>query len=228
MAEFDNIRIFDELEPKVQNLIEELRTERLRQGKTTKQLVDETGISKSVLDRFSAGTLKHYEFLDICTLCVYFDIPLEQRLGITAPSQDESNELSHLQLELDHQAELIVEKDKAIDRLQERSRLMESGITARDGQIRKQEEDLRRKDKDITAARKTDRPLLYGMCGLCVLLATILLVYIVLDAQNPTQGLIRSNGMSAVIWVGASCILVILILTVHFVVSRWYQKGKER
>lgn len=224
MTNSDKTCIYSQLLPKTEKLMNDIRAEKTEQGKTTQQLIDATGVPKATLDRFFAGTLKRPGFYDICALCVCLGLPIEKRLGI-AP-QEEPSEVEQLRTLAAHQKELLAEKDREITLLQERSRMQQSGIATRDSHIARQAEDMRRKDTELAAAGKGDKPLLYGLCGLCVMLTVVLLVYIVLDARNPSQGLIRSTGTSAVVWIGASCILVLLVLLVHTLVSRWYQKTK--
>ena len=103
--------------------------------------------------------------------------------------------------------------------------MQQSGIATRDGHIERQAEDLRRKDTELAAAWKNDRPLLYALCGLCAMLAAVLLVYIALDARNPNRGLIRSTGVSVVVWVGVGCIMALLALLACIIAVRRKAKG---
>lgn len=223
MTNSDKICIYSQLLPKTEKLMNDIRAEKTEQGKTTQQLIDATGVPKATLDRFFAGTLKRPGFYDICALCICLGIPIEKRLGI-APQNDPS-EVEQLRVLVAHQKELLGEKEKEILLLQERSEMQQSGIATRDGHIERQAEDIRRKDKALAAAWKVDRPLLYALCGLCAMLAAVLLVYIVLDARNPTQGLIRSTGVSVIVWVGAGCITVLLALLARIIAARRKAKG---
>lgn len=223
MTNSDKVCIYSQLLPKTEKLMNDIRAEKTEQGRTTQQLIDATGVPKATLDRFFAGTLKRPGFYDICALCICLGIPIEKRLGI-APQNDPS-EVEQLRVLVAHQKELLGEKEKEILLLQERSEMQQSGIATRDGHIERQAEDIRRKDKALAAAWKVDRPLLYALCGLCAMLAAVLLVYIVLDARNPTQGLIRSTGVSVVVWVGAGCIMALLALFVRIIAARRKAKG---
>lgn len=223
MTNSDKICIYSQLLPKTEKLMNDIRAEKTEQGKTTQQLIDATGVPKATLDRFFAGTLKRPGFYDICALCVCLGIPIEERLGI-APQNDPS-EVEQLRVLVAHQKELLGEKEKEILLLQERSAMQQSGIATRDGHIERQAEDIRRKDKALAAAWKVDRPLLYTLCGLCAMLAAILLAYIVLDARNPSQGLIRSTGVSVIVWGGAGCIVALLALLARIIAARRKAKG---
>lgn len=223
MTNSDKVCIYSQLLPKTEKLMNDIRAEKTEQGKTTQQLIDATGVPKATLDRFFAGTLKRPGFYDICAMCICLGIPIEKRLGI-APQNDPS-EVEQLRVLVAHQKELLGEKEKEILLLQERSEMQQSGIATRDGHIERQAEDIRRKDKALAAAWKVDRPLLYALCGLCAMLAAVLLVYIVLDARNPSQGLIRSTGVSVVVWVGAGCITALLALLARIIAARRKAKG---
>lgn len=223
MTNSDKVCIYSQLLPKTEKLMNDIRAEKTEQGKTTQQLIDATGVPKATLDRFFAGTLKRPGFYDICALCICLGIPIEKRLGI-APQNDPS-EVEQLRVLVAHQKELLGEKEKEILLLQERSAMQQSGIATRDGHIERQAEDIRRKDKALAAAWKVDRPLLYALCGLCAMLAAVLLVYIVLDARNPSQGLIRSSGVSVIVWVGAGCITALLALLARIIAARRKAKG---
>lgn len=223
MTNSDKVCIYSQLLPKTEKLMNDIRAEKTEQGKTTQQIIDATGVPKATLDRFFAGTLKRPGFYDICALCICLGIPIEKRLGI-APQNDPS-EVEQLRVLVAHQKELLGEKEKEILLLQERSEMQQSGIATRDGHIERQAEDIRRKDKALAAAWKVDRPLLYALCGLCAMLAAVLLVYIVLDARNPSQGLIRSTGVSVVVWVGAGCITALLALLARIIAARRKAKG---
>lgn len=90
------------------------------------------------------------------------------------------------------------------------------------------DEIIAQKDADIKAVRKADRPLIFGLCGLCILLTIVWAVYVVLDARNPEQGLIRAGGkISAVIWLGAVCVVVLLVVLLLITVNRWYNQMKR-
>lgn len=223
MTNSDKVCIYSQLLPKTEKLMNDIRAEKTEQGKTTQQLIDATGVPKATLDRFFAGTLKRPGFYDICALCICLGIPIEKRLGI-APQNDPS-EVEQLRVLVAHQKELLGEKEKEILLLQERSEMQQSGIATRDGHIERQAEDIRRKDKALAAAWKNDRPLLYALCGLCAMLAAVLLVYIALDARNPNKGLIRSTGVSVVVWVGVGCIMALLALLACIIAVRRKAKG---
>lgn len=214
--------------PNCDELFERIRQEKTTQGKTVHQIIEDTGISKSTLDRFFAGTLKTPGFIPICALCAYYGISVDQIIGLAPPQEDQTAELEHLCLELAHKDELLVEKDRAINRLLDRSRIQEEGVAIRNAQIVQKDKIIAQKDADIKAVRKADRPLIFGLCGLCILLTIIWAAYVVLDASNPEQGLIRAGGkISAIIWLGAACVVVLLLLLLRITINSWYKQTRR-
>lgn len=81
--------------------------------------------------------------------------------------------------------------------------------------------------EELREVRATYRPLVYGLCGLCVLLTAVWGVYVILDARQPEQGLIRAGSVSPVVWIGAAGVVVLLVMLLHLTVSRWYRKGRR-
>ena len=80
---------------------------------------------------------------------------------------------------------------------------------------------IAQKDADIKAVRKADRPLIFGLCGLCILFTLVWAIYVVLDARNPEQGLIRAGGkISAIVWLGAVCVVVLLVVLLRITVNQ--------
>lgn len=105
----------------------------------------------------------------------------------------------------DHSA--VLEKtEQQVDLLRERSRMME---------------------REIVSMRRSYTPIVYGLCGLCILLAAVLMTYMVLDYRDPTQGLIRPGSTSLVPILGAAAIVTFSLLLLHTVVSRQIKKSKE-
>ena len=86
---------------------------------------------------------------------------------------------------------------------------------------------LQDRERRIRDTSRTLKPMIYGLVGLCIMLASVMLVYIVLDAQNPTQGLIRLGNVSPVVWVGILGLVILVVMSFHFTVSRWY-RDKEK
>ena len=174
----------------------------------------------------------HPGFTDVCALCVALDMSMDELMGITAPPSDNAAAIDLLQLEIEHKDEMLQEKDNAISRLLDRSRIQEAGISARDTRIRKQSEALTKKDSALASAQREDKPLIYGQCALNILLTAVLMVYMVLDARNPEMGLIRSEKISAVILFGAAGIAAVFMLTAflifHKLLSGGERNGKKK
>lgn len=213
-------------------LVEKIKAAKQQQGKTVQQLADETGIPRTTLNRFFAGTLMNPGFMDVCALCASLELSADELIGLSPQKSDDSVTVDFLQLEIGHKEELLQEKDAAISRLLDRSRIQEAGISARDTRIRKQSEALTKKDSALASAQKEDKPLIYGQCALNILLTAVLMVYMVLDARNPEIGLIRSEKISAVILFGAAGIAAVFMLTAflifHKLLSGGERNGKKK
>lgn len=122
---------------------------------------------------------------------------------------------------------MLQEKDAAISRLLDRSRIQEAGISARDTRIRKQSDALSEKDSALASAQREDKPLIYGQCALNILLAAVLIIYMVLDARNTEMGLIRSEKISAVILFGAAGIAAVFMLTAFLIFHKLLSGGER-
>lgn len=213
-------------------LVEKIKAAKQQQGKTIQQLADETGIPRTTLNRFFAGTLMNPGFMDVCALCASLELSADELIGLSPQKSDDSVTVDFLQLELDHKDEMLQEKDAAISRLFDRSRIQEAGISARDTRIRKQSDALSEKDSALASAQREDKPLIYGQCALNILLAVVLIIYMVLDARNTEMGLIRSEKISAVILFGAAGIAAVFMLTAflifHKLLSGGERNGKKK
>lgn len=174
-------------------LFDRIRQEKARSGRTTLQITQDTGVPKTTLDRFFAGTRSTLPFPYAAALCAYFGISMDAAVGLSPPESE------------DHAA-LLEKTEEQVELLRERSRMME---------------------REIVSMRRSYNPLVFGLCGLCILLAVILMVYMVLDYQNPAQGLIRPGSVSLVPVLGVAAIVTFSLLLLHALVSRQFKKSKE-
>lgn len=208
-------------------LVEKIKSAKQQQGKTVQQLADETGIPRTTLNRFFAGTLMNPGFMDVCALCASLELSADELIWLAPQKSGDSVTVDFLQLEIDHKDEMLQEKDAAISRLLDRSRIQEAGISARDTRIRKQSDALSEKDSALASAQREDKPLIYGQCALNILLAAVLIIYMVLDARNTEMGLIRSEKISAVILFGAAGIAAVFMLTAFLIFHRLLSGGER-
>ena len=68
------------------------------------------------------------------------------------------------------------------------------------------------------------KPLIYGLCGLCISLSLMLATYIRLDAQNPSAGLIRQDNVSPVIVLGVLVAVCACLYPAYAFVKRGRKK----
>lgn len=217
----EDLKIIQQISTICDNLPAKMRKAKEHQRKTNQQIIDSTGLSESTVKKFFSGHLTGPSIYDVTAMAIDLGLSLDELMELSPSSIDNEAELERLQLELDHKNDLLAEKDRAIERLLDRSRIQEAGIATRDAQLRRQEEDMRRRDSAY-------KPLIYGLCGLCILLTIVWGIYVILDAKQLEVGLIRSNTVSPLIWIGAAAVVVLLVMLLHFTVSRWYRKTKDR
>lgn len=218
-----NSTIVAQMQPIFDALPEKLKDEKLRRGMTNQQLSDVSGVPIATTSRIIAGAVTNPGIFHVAALCAAMNISIDALMGIPQPDSSAA-ELDALRQELEHKTELLAEKEAAVGRLLDRSRILENGISTRDEQIQRQEEDIRWKDAEIKELRSFYKPLVYGLSGLCILLTVVWCIFVVLDARQPGIGLIRSGVVSPLIWVGAAAVVVLIITLLCLAVRRFYRK----
>nr|DAQ68022.1 MAG TPA: structural protein [Bacteriophage sp.] len=220
----------EEMQPNFDALPERLKDEKFRNHLTNQQLSDVSGVPIATTSRILSGAVSNPGFFHIAALCAAMDVSMDSVAGVH-PSGDQA-EIDQLRQEIAYKDEIIAEKGAAIDRLLDRSRIMEAGVAARDDRISKQSEALSKKDSALASVQRENKPLIYGQCALNILLTAVLMVYMVLDARNPEMGLIRSEKISAVILLGAAGIAAVFMLTAflifHKLLSGGERNGKKK
>lgn len=215
----------EEMQPNFDALSERLKDEKFRNHLTNQQLSDVSGVPIATTSRILSGAVSNPGFFHIAALCAAMDVSMDSVAGVHQ-SGDQA-EIDQLRQEIAYKDEIIAEKDAAIDRLLDRSRIMEAGVAARDDRISKQSEALSKKDSALASVQRENKPLIYGQCALNILLTAVLMVYMVLDARNPEIGLIRSEKISAVILFGAAGIAAVFMLTAFLIFHRLLSGGER-
>lgn len=215
----------EEMQPNFDALPERLKDEKFRNHLTNQQLPDVSGVPIATTSRILSGAVSNPGFFHIAALCAAMDVSMDSVAGVH-PSGDQA-EIDQLRQEIAYKDEIIAEKGAAIDRLLDRSRIMEAGVAARDDRISKQSEALSKKDSALASVQRENKPLIYGQCALNILLTAVLMVYMVLDARNPEIGLIRSEKISAVILFGAAGIAAVFMLTAFLIFHKLLSGGER-
>lgn len=215
----------EEMQPNFDALPERLKDEKFRNHLTNQQLSDVSGVPIATTSRILSGAVSNPGFFHIAALCAAMDVSMDSVAGVH-PSGDQA-EIDQLRQEIAYKDEIIAEKGAAIDRLLDRSRIMEAGVAARDDRISKQSEALSEKDSALASVQRENKPLIYGQCALNILLTAVLMVYMVLDARNPEMGLIRSEKISAVILLGAAGIAAVFMLTAFLIFHKLLSGGER-
>lgn len=198
--------------------VESLWQARLDKKRTYQEISDETQIPYHTVCRFFQGTMDDPGIYIVNELAHALDVPM-----FAPDAPDTTAEVERLESELCHKDELIAEKDKAIGRLVDRSRIMLTGIESRDNR-------LAEKENELHTVQDGSKPLVYGLLGLCVMLAAVLLVYMVLDARNPYQGLIRvgEGKVSVVVFLGVLGVTIAVLVLVYMAGAHYFAHRKNK
>ncbi len=198
--------------------VESLWQARLDKKRTYQEISDETQIPYHTVCRFFQGTMDDPGIYIVNELAHALDVPM-----FAPETPDTTAEVERLESELCHKDELLAEKDKAIGRLVDRSRIMLTGIESRDNR-------LAEKENELHTVQDGSKPLVYGLLGLCVMLASVLLVYMVLDAGNPYQGLIRvgEGKVSVVVFLGILGVTIAVLVLVYMAGARYFAHRKNK
>lgn len=187
--------VIQEMERRAKDCRITVRAEKARLGYSNKRLAEESGVGESTVNKMLSGAIPNPGVIQAAAVCRVLGVSLDREMGLESTQTGKAEA-----------GPLLEEKDRAIERLLERSRMQED---------------------EIKAIRGTYRPLVYGLCGLCVLLTVVWGIYVILDARAPEQGLIRAGSVSPVVWIGAAGVLVLLVMLLHITVSRWAKKGRR-
>lgn len=198
--------------------VESLWQARLDKKRTYQEISDETQIPYHTVCRFFQGTMDDPGIYIVNELAHALDVPM-----FAPETPDTTAEVERLESELCHKDELLAEKDKAIGRLVDRSQIMLTGIKSRDNR-------LAEKENELHTVQDGSKPLVYGLLGLCVMLAAVLLVYMVLDARNPYQGLIRvgEGKVSVVVFLGILGVTIAMLVLVYMAGAHYFDHRKNK
>lgn len=200
------------------DFVESLWQARLDKKRTYQEISDETQIPYHTVCRFFQGTMDDPGIYIVNELAHALDVPM-----FAPDTPDTTAEVERLKSELCHKDELLAEKDKAIGRLVDRSRIMQTGIEFRENW-------LVEKEHELHTVQDGSKPLVYGLLGLCVMLAAVLLVYMVLDARDKYHGLIRvgEGKVSVVALLGVIGVIVALLVLVYMVGAHYFAHRKNK
>lgn len=205
--------IYQQISTFCENLPGEMKAEKERQRKTNQQIADSTGLSISTVNKFFAGSLSNPGIYSVAPIAIDLGMSLDKLMGITEAPQDSGDEIRRLETEVAHRDELLRKTEGQVALLQERSDLMVA--------------ELGRKEAEIQAIRASWKPVVYGMCGLSILLAVFLIVYVFLDVRNPDIGLIRKTVSSPVVYLAAFSLAGVVLYIGHTFVKKRMERTKN-
>lgn len=189
-----------------ENLPTKMKNAKEDQHKTNQQIIDSTGLSESTVKKFFSGHLSGPSIYDVTAIAIDLGLSLDELMEISPPRQDQSAEIAQLKTELAHQEEMVVEKDKAISRLVDRSHIMEN---------------------EISTVRSNWKGIAYVTSGLSVLFGLLLIVYVTLDARNPNLGLIKGTAAAPIVYVAAFSFIGMCLYIARTVVKRNAKRRKR-
>lgn len=211
MSDYQEITGIQRVHPDL--LYGEIRTAKRNAGKTNAQLAEESGVPIGYTNKYLSGAPVTLNLEYLAAYCVVLKIPIGDVLGVSQAIQRKPEDsAARLEMEIAHKEELLQERSKQVNLLQERSALMVA--------------ELERKEADMKSVRSSWKPVVYGLTGLCILLTAVLMVYMVLDAGNPDMGLIRSSGTSPVIYLAVLAAVGLCLFIGHCFVK--HRKTKTR
>lgn len=215
--ENNELTIIQRIQPQCDTLHLKMKDEKDAQHKTNRSIADSTGLPVSTVAKFFSGSLSSPSVYGVSAICIDLNMSLDDLMGIADPAPPgtgQGADFAQLQWELEHRAELLRKTEEEVELLKAQSQLMDRGLKAR--------------DRHIAETRRIWKPIIYGLCSLCIMLASVMMVYIVLDAQRPDVGLIRGIGnTSVIVWLGVSAVVMFALLLAHIVASRWRRKMKR-
>ena len=147
-------------------------------------------MAESTLNKMLSGAIVNPGLIQTAAICHVLGLSLDKEMGLEAAGPENAGAL-------------LKEKDRAIERLLERSRMQ---------------------TEELKEVRGTYRPLVAWLCGLCVLLTAGWGIYVVLDVRQPERGLIRAGSVSPVVWIGAAGFVVLLVMMLYITVRRWAKR----
>lgn len=169
-----------------------VRQEKAKQGYSNKRLAEESGVGESTMNKMLSGAISNPGIIQAAAVCRVLGVSLDKEMGLESDGGKPEDA-----------GALLDEKDRAIERLLERSRMQA---------------------EELKEVRGTYRPMIFGLCGLCVLLTVVWGIYVILDAQQPDIGLIKSGSVSPVVWIGAAGVVVVLGMLLYITVRRWLKR----
>ena len=195
----ENKQIIQQISTICDNLPNKMKWAKEAQHKTNQQIIDSTGLSESMVNKFFSGHLTGPSIYDVTAIAIDLNLSLDELMELTPPKEDNEDELAKLKIELAHKEELLTEKERIVSVSQDRVRAMQ---------------------RELCHVRRDWRSVAYAACSMAVLLGLFLMIYVVLDARNPNMGLFRRREISPIVYVAAFSIALVLFLIAHAFIKR--------
>ena len=195
----ENKQIIQQISTICDNLPNKMKWAKEAQHKTNQQIIDSTGLSESMVNKFFSGHLTGPSIYDVTAIAIDLDLSLDELMELTPPKGDSEEELTKLKIELAHKEEVLAEKERIVSVSQERVRAIQ---------------------RELYHVRRDWRSVAYAACSMAVLLGFFLMVYVVLDARNPDLGLFRRQEISPIVYIAAFSIVLVLFAIAHALIKQ--------
>ena len=197
MDDSDRRTIIQQIQPHCDTFHDRLKDAKIQQRKTNQDIATSTGIPLTYVTKFFGGRRADISVGYVAAICIDLGLSMDDLIGIPPQEPEDDQPGEGERLRTE-----LRHKDELLAKTEQQVRMLESGIHAR-------------------------RPLIYSLVGLCSLLAAMLMMYIVLDAMDPDQGMIRANGVSPAIYAGAIALVCIALFAAHTIAKKKERKRQE-
>ena len=198
--------IIQQISDKCDALPDNMKAEKERQRKTNQQIADETGISINTVNKFFAGNMSNPGIFSVIPMIIDLNMSADALMGISPPEDDQTAEIERLKSELVHKEELLAEKERTLSMCQQRC----------DGAVR-----------ELKNVRRDWKMITYTACSFACLLGFFLMIYVVLDARNPTMGLFRRQSTSPIVYAAAFLIVLLVFAVIDIVIRHKIRRNRD-
>lgn len=193
-----------------------LREERISQGITVKEVSEISGLPQSTLSHFFRKPADNPSFSLVVAVAMALGLSIDglvaEACGVTPEElipPENTDDGAHITAEL---ATLKAEYRVCEMDLERTKQMLE---------MSKEQVAL------CKAGLKERKPVMYGLCGALILSLSISSMYMILDALNPKQGLIRNDGISPAIVILCFGLVGTGLYVAHMLVNRRTMKKEK-
>lgn len=184
--------IIQQIQPNCDNLYKRIKDETTAQHKTHRDIIENTGVSRSTVAKFLSGALSNPGIFGVSAICIYLGLSLDELMGIASPPASPESDTA---VEIAELKGKLAKAEAEVSLLKDRSKLLEAGIAER-------------------------KPMLYGLAGLCIFLSLVFVLYLFIDISDAEHGFIRNNAVSPALVILILAIVCTSLGTAHSIAKR--------